>query len=181
MADEDGDDLELAESKGKGSKSKLIILIVSAVLLLGGGAGAGLYITGALASAEKVSVDDEDEMEDEDEEEEQEAAKAAAIYVDLHPAFTVNLQAKSKARFLQASVQVLTREPKVEEQIKQHSPMIRNRLMLLFSGKTSQELSTVEGKETLQQEARSAIENVLKAETSKGGVEAVFFTSFVMQ
>ena len=182
MADEDGDDLELAESKGKGSKSKLIILIVSAVLLLGGGAGAGLYFTGALASAEKVSIDDEDEMEDEDEEEEEEeAAKAAAIYVDLHPAFTVNLQGKSKARFLQASVQVLTREPKVEEQIKQHSPMIRNKLMLLFSGKTSQELSTVEGKETLQQEARSAIENVLKSETSDGGVEAVFFTSFVMQ
>jgi len=181
MADEDGDDLELAESKGKGSKSKLIILIVSAVLLLGGGAGAGLYFTGALASAEKVSVDDEDEMEDEDEEEDEEAAKAAAIYVDLHPAFTVNLQGKSKARFLQASVQVLTREPKVEEQIKQHSPMIRNRLMLLFSGKTSQDLSTVEGKETLQQEARSAIENVLKAENSEGGVEAVFFTSFVMQ
>ena len=112
---------------------------------------------------------------------EEEAAKAAAIYVDLHPAFTVNLQGKSKARFLQASVQVLTREPKVEEQIKQHSPMIRNQLMLLFSGKTSQDLRTVEGKETLQNEARSAIENVLKSESGKGGVEAVFFTSFVMQ
>ncbi len=180
MADEDGDDLELAESKGKGSIGKLIILIVSAVLLLGGGAGAGLYFTGALASAEKVSADDEDEMEEEEEEEEK-AAKAAAIYVDLHPAFTINLQSKSKARFLQASVQVLTRDAEVEAQIKQHSPMIRNKLMLLLSGKTSQELSTVEGKETLQQEARSAIDKVLKSENSKGGVEAVFFTSFVMQ
>ncbi len=180
MADEGDDDLELAESKGKGSKGKLIILLVSAVLLLGGGAGAGLYFTGAFASAEKVSVDDEDEMED-DEEEEEEAAKAAAIYVDLHPAFTVNLQGKSKARFLQASVQVLTRDATVEEQIKQHSPMIRNKLVLLFSGKTSQELSTVEGKETLQNEARSAIETVLQSENSEGGVEAVFFTSFVMQ
>ena len=180
MADEDGEDLELAEPKGKGSKAKLIVLLVSAVLLLGGGAGAGLYFTGAFASAEKVSVDDEEEMEDEEEVEE-EATRAAAIYVDLHPAFTVNLQGKSKARFLQASVQVLTREAEVEQQIKQHTPMIRNKLMLLFSGKTSQELSTVEGKETLQREARSAIEKVLKSENSEGGVEAVFFTSFVMQ
>nr|MDJ0890345.1 flagellar basal body-associated FliL family protein [Gammaproteobacteria bacterium] len=107
--------------------------------------------------------------------------KGEAIYVDLHPAFTVNLQGKSKARFLQASVQVLTREPKVEQQIKQHAPMIRNKLVMLFSAKTSQELRTLEGKESLQNEARSAIENVLKAESGEGGVEAVFFTSFVMQ
>ena len=142
MADEDqdGDDLEQAESKKKGSKGKLIILIMATLLLLGGGAGAGLYFTGAFAPAEKVASEDDEDFEEEEEEE----TKGQAIYVDLHPAFTVNLQGKSKARFLQASVQVLTREPKVEEQIKQHSPMIRNKLVMLFSGKTSQDLRTVE-------------------------------------
>ncbi len=180
MADEEqgGDDLEQGEAKKKGGKGKLIVFIVAAVLLLGGGAGAGLYFTGALTPDAQTASEDDEDFEDEDEEEE---AKGEAIYVDLHPAFTVNLQGKSKARFLQASVQVLTREPEVEQQIKQHAPMIRNKLVMLFSAKTSQELRTLEGKESLQNEARSAIENVLKAESGEGGVEAVFFTSFVMQ
>ncbi len=180
MADEEqgGDDLEQGEAKKKGGKGKLIVFIVAAVLLLGGGAGAGLYFTGALTPDAQTASEDDEDFEDEDEEEE---AKGEAIYVDLHPAFTVNLQGKSKARFLQASVQVLTREPKVEQQIKQHAPMIRNKLVMLFSAKTSQELRTLEGKESLQNEARSAIEKVLKAERGEGGVEAVFFTSFVMQ
>ncbi len=181
MADEEqgGDDLEQGEAKKKGGKGKLIVFIVAAVLLLGGGAGAGLYFTGALTPDAQTASEDDEDFEDEDEEEEE--AKGEAIYVDLHPAFTVNLQGKSKARFLQASVQVLTREPEVEQQIKQHAPMIRNKLVMLFSAKTSQELRTLEGKESLQNEARSAIENVLKAESGEGGVEAVFFTSFVMQ
>lgn len=180
MADEEqgGDDLEQGDAKKKGGKGKLIVFIVAAVLLLGGGAGAGLYFTGALTPDAQTASEDDEDFEDEDEEEE---AKGEAIYVDLHPAFTVNLQGKSKARFLQASVQVLTREPEVEQQIKQHAPMIRNKLVMLFSAKTSQELRTLEGKESLQNEARSAIENVLKAERGEGGVEAVFFTSFVMQ
>ena len=180
MADEDQDgELEQAKSKGKGGKGKLIVLIVAALLLLGGGAGAGLYLTGAFAPQEKVASEDEDDEDFEEEAEEQ--SRGEAIYVDLHPAFTVNLQGKSKARYLQASVQVLTREPDVEAQIKQHAPMIRNKLVMLFSGKTSQDLRTVEGKEQLQNEARSAIEGVLKSEDGDGGVEAVFFTSFVMQ
>ncbi|MDJ0890158.1 MAG: flagellar basal body-associated FliL family protein [Gammaproteobacteria bacterium] len=182
MADveQGGDDLEQGDAKKKGGKGKLIVFIVAAVLLLGGGAGAGLYFTGALTPDAQTASEDDEDFEDEDEDEEEEA-KGEAIYVDLHPAFTVNLQGKSKARFLQASVQVLTREPEVEQQIKQHAPMIRNKLVMLFSAKTSQELRTLEGKESLQNEARSAIENVLKAERGEGGVEAVFFTSFVMQ
>ncbi len=176
--DQEGDDLEQAESKKKGSTGKIIVIIVAVLLLLGGGAGAGLYFIGALGPEEKVASEDDEDYEEDEEETE---TRAEAIYVDLHPAFTVNLQGKSKARFLQASVQVLTREPEVEEQIKQHSPMIRNKLVMLFSGKTSQELRTIEGKEALQNEARSAIDGVLKAENGEGGVEAVFFTSFVMQ
>ncbi len=179
MADEEqgSDDLEQSEPKKKRSKGKLIVFIVAAVLLLGGGAGAGLYFIGALTPDAQTASEDDEDFEEEEEEE----AKGEAIYVDLHPAFTVNLQGKSKARFLQASVQVLTREPEVEQQIKQHAPMIRNKLVMLFSAKTSQELRTLEGKESLQNEARSAIEKVLKAERGEGGVEAVFFTSFVMQ
>ena len=176
VLDEAGDDFEAAEKKGKGSKGKLIILLIVALLLIGGGASAGLYLIGALSPEKTSASGDEDALAEQEEE-----IRGEAIYVDLHPAFTVNLQSKSQARFLQVSVQILTRDAKVEEAIKRHSPMIRNKLVLLFSGKTSQELRTSEGKENLQKQARSAIEKVLKSETGDGGVEAVFFTSFVMQ
>jgi flagellar FliL protein len=167
------DELELAERKS--SKANLFIILVIVLVLIVGGGVAGLYFAGVGPFAHQ-SVQAGDPAA-----EEEEASKGAAIYVDIPPAFTVNLQGDSKARFLQVSVQALTRESDVEASIKQHLPMIRNKLVLLFSGKTSQELGTSEGKETLRKQAKAAIQSVLKAETGKGGVEAVFFTSFVMQ
>ncbi len=175
VMDEADEGLEPVEKKKKGSMGKLMVMLIVALLVLGGGAAAGLYLTGALSLEKTTASTDEDELAELEEEK-----RGEAIYVDLHPAFTVNLQSKSQARFLQASVQVLTRDAKVEEAIKRHSPMIRNKLVLLFSGKTSQELRTSEGKQTLQNQARSAIDEVLISETGDGGVEAVFFTSFVM-
>ncbi len=160
-------------SESKGSKSKLVIIVVSVLLLALVGGGAGLYFAGVGPFATTTAAEDAEEEEGE--------SKGAAIYVDVPPAFTVNLAGKSNARFLQVSVQALTRDPDVEVSIKQHLPMIRNKLVLLFSAKTSQELSTSEGKDGLRKEARKAIQKVLKSETGQGGVEAVFFTSFVMQ
>ena len=169
------DDLELAAPKG--SKSKLIIILVSVLLLIVVGAGAGLHFVGVGPFASAPATAEGQEADEEDEEE----SRGEAIYVNVPPAFTVNLLGESKARFLQVSVQALTRDAEVEVNIKRHLPMIRNKLVLLFSGKTSQEIGTSEGKETLRKEAKAAIQKVLKSETGKGGVEAVFFTSFVMQ
>jgi flagellar FliL protein len=163
----------------RGSKANLLIILTLAlvlvlVLLLGGGV-AGLYLAGVGPFAQHGTEAGDPAAEEEG------VSKGPAIYVDIPPAFTVNLLGDSKARFLQVSVQALTRESDVEASIKEHLPMIRNKLVLLFSGKTSQELGTREGKETLRKEAKTAIQSVLKSETGKGGVEAVFFTSFVMQ
>ena len=47
--------------------------------------------------------------------------------------------------------------------------------------KTAAELSSREGKEELQAEALASIQGILERETGIPGVEAVYFTSFVMQ
>lgn len=161
---------ELAEPKG--SKGKLIMILMVVLLSIAGGGGAALYFAGVFSSEEAAAAAQDGEKPEK---------KGKAIYVELAPKFVVNLAGGSKRRLLQVGVQVLTRDADVEAQIKQHLPMIKNKLMLLFSSKTSQELATAEGKETLMQDARSAIEQVLESETGKGGAEAVFFTSFVMQ
>ena len=75
----------------------------------------------------------------------------------------------------------MTRDPDIEDQLKLHMPVIRNDLMLLFSAKSSGALASREGKEALQAEALASIQGILERETGAPGIEAVYFTSFVMQ
>ncbi len=168
----EADELELAEPGGSGKKLIIILVGLIFLLLIGGGVGAA-YLLGVFSSGETVA---EDALE-----EEQVAEKKEAVYVALDPPFTVNLQGGSKAGFLQISLQVLTREAGVEEELKKHGPVIRNNLVLLLSSKTSQELKSREGKEKLRKEALSAVQKVLEDAIGNKGVEAILFTSFVMQ
>ncbi|MCP4040814.1 MAG: flagellar basal body protein FliL [Gammaproteobacteria bacterium] len=170
MAEED--ELELSESKGSGKKLVIILIGVILLLLVGGGVGAA-YFMGMLTEEEATAEDVTEEGGV--------AKKKDAIYIPLDPAFTVNLQESGKSRFLQVSVQALTRESGVDEQIQKHGPVIRNNLVLLFSSKTAEELKTLQGKEKLQKEVLSTVQKVLMDATGEEGVEAVFFTSFVMQ
>jgi flagellar FliL protein len=75
----------------------------------------------------------------------------------------------------------MTRDPAVTDLVTLHMPVIRNNLMLLFSNQTYDTVSTLEGKEALREEALEVIQQILEEETGDPGVEAVYFTSFVMQ
>ena len=104
-----------------------------------------------------------------------------AYYFSLDPPFIVNFTGKSRARFLQVSIEGLTRDATVKEDITKHLPQVRNNLVLLLSSKTYEELNTMEGKASLRKQVLKEITKILEAETGKEGVEDVFFTSFVMQ
>ena len=93
----------------------------------------------------------------------------------------VNLADEGGTRYLQAEVQVMTRKPAVLENVKTHTPAIRNALLMLFAQKTQADLRNKEGREQLQAAALEEVNRVLKEETGKGGVEAIFFMSFVTQ
>ena len=155
-----------AEAKPKG-KSRLLIIIAAAVVLAGGGAGAWVFL--------KPAPDDKAEAE-------HAAVKLPSAYIALDPPFVVNFDAGAAARFLQITVQLMTREPAMVEFLKAHDPVIRNDLLLLFGNQQVAEVSTREGKENLR---AAALEVVRKIVTAEGGkpeeVEAVYFTSFVMQ
>jgi len=155
------------------SRRKLWIIVgASAALLLTGGAAAA-YFSGMLTSGSG----------DADAEHQAEAVKPRpeALYVPIEPPFTVNLQAGSSSRYLQTTVELLTREPSVEAAIKRHLPVIRDHLVMLFSRKDAQDLATPDGREHLRGDALAAVQGFLEAETGTKGVEQVLFTSFVMQ
>lgn len=174
MADvaEQEEELELAEGGGSSRKKLFVVIAIVAVLVLAGG-GAGIYFSGVMSGDDPAAAGETEDV----------AAKAPepAIYVTLDPPFTVNLKGESRAKYLQIAMQVLTRDPAVEQAIKTHGPVIRNNLVLLLGDKTSQDLADRKGKERLQQEIVNSIRGVIKEATGKSGVEDVLFTTFVMQ
>ena len=93
----------------------------------------------------------------------------------------VNFNDDSDVRFLQVTLQIATRDPAVIEQVKEHAPAIRNNLVMLFSNQDPAVLNTREGKETLRTQTLEEVRKVLEEQTGEGGVENVYFTSFVMQ
>jgi len=170
----EADGVELAaEEAAKPSRLKpLIFILVGFVLAVGATLGTLLFL-GVLslgggqdaAEAEQASA----------------AVPQAAIYVDLDPEFTVNFRTGGRSHFLQIGLSAMTRDSDVEALIKRHMPAIRNDLMVLFGTQRFSDLATREGKERLQAEALKTIQKVLDAEGAEGTVEAVYFTSFVMQ
>jgi flagellar FliL protein len=107
--------------------------------------------------------------------------KLAAIYFPLKPALIVNYQARGRQRFLQAEITIMAREDDVIEAVEMHMPMIRNSLILLFSGQVYEELQTDEGRELLRQAALAELQTIIEKELGKPGIEKVLFTNLVMQ
>lgn len=107
--------------------------------------------------------------------------KAAAIYHPMTPSFVVNIGDGDSSHFLQIEMQVGARNAAAVEALKLHDPQIRNALLMLLGAQTLVDIGSREGKEALQQKVLAEIQRILKAETGKTGVDAVYFTSFVMQ
>jgi flagellar FliL protein len=109
------------------------------------------------------------------------AARKPAIYFALEPSFVVNLIDADSVRYLQADVQLATRDPETLKALEEQAPAIRNRLLLLFGQQTSDALIQRSGKERLQDKALAEVKGVLKREGAPDKVEAVIFTSLVTQ
>jgi flagellar FliL protein len=160
-----------APRKGGGVAMVLVAILLST---LGGGGAAWFVAKHAIAASQPKA-------EGEEEAAEPEVPKSPAQYVALDPAFIVNLDDERSQRFLQVQVELMSRNPKSIEQIQRHAPRIRSQLLLLFGQQKAEDLSTRAGKEKLQTDVLAEVQAILKAETGEAEVEAVYFTSFVMQ
>jgi flagellar FliL protein len=182
---------ESAEPVAKKSSKKLLIIIAAAVLVLGGGGAAAYFMLGhgdeeAVAEEESPVKDGKGKAKTAKEkgkkDKKEEKPKAPAQYVKLDPPFVTNFESKGLVRFLQITVEVMTRDPATVEMLKLHDPMIRNDLLLLLSNQQYEVISTRQGKEQLRTEALQTVAKVISSEGGDGKtVEQLFFTSFVMQ
>ena len=154
-------------------KPFMLIAIILAVALATGG-GVYFFVGGKSDKAEA--------KEDGEKKEGEEEHKLPAQYVKLDPPFVVNFEAKGLMRFLQVTVEVMTRDPVTAEIMTKNNPMIRNDLIMLFGNQQYESISTREGKDKLRAEALATVAKIIDAEGGEGKkVEQLFFTSFVMQ
>lgn len=162
---------EPAEATGEGEapkkKGKSLILIIGAVLLLGGSAGGAWYfIKGKAHDPHKVAAP---------------PPPPPPVYVDLEP-FTVNLLPHGDDTFAQVGMSIKLSDDSVVEKIKAHMPEIRNKILLLLSSQTAEELATLEGKQHLSKAVLTEIKHPLSHDAEKAKkVQEVLFTSFVIQ
>jgi flagellar FliL protein len=148
------------EGEPKKSKKKLIIG-VAAVAVVGGG---GYYFGAGSSSSAAAAVTTTTTMA---------PALALGPIVDL-PAINLNLV---DGHFLRVAVSLAMAPEMTPEEVKEFNGAVAKDLVVeTLSGRTIEELSTPEGRQTAKEELTGAIE-----EAYGEMVEEVLFTDFVMQ
>jgi flagellar FliL protein len=157
---------DAAAPAGKSKKTLIIVIVLAVVLLAGGGVGAWFAF---MPHDKKPKVAKAE-------------PPAPALYVALDPPFVVNFEADQQVRFLQVTAQLMSRDPATIELLKTNDPVVRNDLLMLFGGQKYATVSTREGKEALRTQTLAAVRKIVAGAGGKPDkVEAVYFTSFVMQ
>jgi flagellar protein FliL len=152
------------------SKKGLIIGVAACLILAGGGAAAWFFMGQDNAHGKKHETAKAKEP------------LAPPLYFALDPPFVVNFEGEQLVRFLQITVQVMTRDPATVEVLKTNDPVVRNDLLMLFANQKYDVVATRAGKEKLRSDALTAIRHVVESSGGKADhVEQVYFTSFVMQ
>ena len=160
--------------KNSGSTMKIVIIaVVLSIVLSGGIAGGVVFLLGGDDNAQQAGGEDS------------QAAAAAAnkppIYHSMDPKFVVSFRDQKKARFMQFSFEVMTRDSDVIGDIKEHSPAVRSNLLMLIDNQTSEQMTTREGKEQLLVDMTEDINKTLEMVGGTAGVEAAYYNSFVIQ
>lgn len=152
----------------KSNRKLLILILVGLVaLLLSAGGLAFALLSGGVAT--------------ESSSEPEQSVKLPALYHPLEPAFTVNYAHGGRQRYMQVHVVLMGRDPQAMAAADEHSPLIRNQLVMLFSGADFEQLMAAEGKEQLRQQATLAVQTLMEQELGAPMIESVLFTNLVLQ
>lgn len=156
-----------------GSKKKLIVIAAAAVLLLGGGGGAAWYFMqgGDGAAAHESPKESKKKKK-------KEGVKPEYVPVE---AFTVNLQPENGEQYLQVQFTLQVAGTEQATLVKDNMAIVRNRVLLLLSGKRASEISTVQGKQQLAAEIQAIVQEPFDKDGDEQDVTDVLFTSFIIQ
>jgi flagellar FliL protein len=101
-------------------------------------------------------------------------------YYSFNDEFTSNL--KNSQSLVQVALACSTRrDGRVLMWIKKHELAIRSDLLEVLADTPEEDVTTIEGKDRLQKRLTAAINKVLTKNEGFGGVDAVYFKSFIIQ
>lgn len=101
-------------------------------------------------------------------------------YYPIEKEFTSNLN--DGQSFVQVGLGVSSYyDERVFANLQQHEMAVRSSVLLTLSSQDPGNLSTATGKLELQRDLKDAINEALRAKEGFGGIDSVYFTSFVMQ
>ena len=103
------------------------------------------------------------------------------FYLKLEPALVVNIEDGDVIRFLQVDTQLQFAAQESQPMIEKHLPAIRHEMVMLLSGRPAAEIKTVAGKENLRSTVLAAVQKVMQENTGNPVIDALYFTTFVIQ
>ena len=187
-----------AKPKKKGGAKKMLLIVVGALVLIGGGVGAGLYASGMGLSGDHAKVPAEDPnipklvpkegVESADahnapkgkDEATPDPTKYQATFYPIEQSFTSNL--RDSDGFVQLGIGVSTfYDSRVIENLKKNDMPVRSAVLMTLADQDAFVITTPEGKKQLQITLKDAINDVLKSREGFGGIDSVYFTSFIIQ
>jgi len=186
------------KGKGKGMLMKVLLPVV--LLGVGGGGVFGLMQAGVIGGGKAEAKEDNnpklirkgevDPYAPKKEGKDDEAAgedvhgdggsEFRTVYYSFDGDFTSNL--KDSSSLIQVSLAASTRrDGRVLLWLKEHELAIRSALLNILADTTENEITSIDGKERLQKRLTAAINKVLTDEEGFGGVDDVYFRSFIIQ
>ena len=188
--------------KPKGKSPMMLIIIVAVLMLaIGGGGAFALVKMGVIggAAAEKKKEDNSPKLVKKGEEDpfapkkeggkEGEATKDVdgeggspykTTYYNFTEDFTSNL--KDSSALIQVSMACSThRDGRVMMWLKKHELAVRSAMLATLADTPEEDVQTIEGKDKLAKRLTAAINKVLTEEEGFGGIDNVYFKSFLVQ
>lgn len=174
IQDEDDNKEEKPEATAKPAKSKLMIMVgagVAAVIVLGAGLFFFLRSPGDhAASGAEASVQTDPKK-----------AANVEIYYSITPPFIINFQTLGRIRYMQISVDVMSRDPRAIKVMENDLPLIKNNLLALFDAQDFDVMATPQGRQALREAALGEVQKIMVSKIGVPGIEEVLFTSFILQ
>lgn len=189
--------------KKKGKILKIILMILGFLLFLGGGFAGGIYYAGMqMSPSEEVlrlvertngeggGGSGEEGADGEGAEGEggpqrmvkdiPETPVFQTSYYEFPDTLTTNL--KGSRRFLQVGIGMSTQyDASVITNVETHAMAIRSDFLAVISGFSEEDVAGMEGRDRLAAAMKKAVNNRLEQLEGFGGIENVFFPSFVLQ
>ena len=150
-----------AEAPPKKSKKGLIFVILGTVVAIGGGVGYYMWSQSqAEARRKQAELEATPEYQLKKQMEFRKENKPPR-FVAMDE-FTVNLPGRGGEHYLQTKILLRTGDAATETKIKSFMPIIRDKILLVLSSRTMQELATVDGKNAMAKEIALVINAIIE-------------------